>query len=93
MTRSRPIFHIPHDGSTDTEDASPRMTGSPEHTNEELSVEGSWSDNESDDTWHSEKAKDDIRKYHALSELLTTEIGYLLDLTALVTVSSPFLNC
>lgn len=86
MIRSRPIFHIPHDIPTDTEDASPRMTESPEHMNEEMSGEGSWSDNDSDDTWHSEKAKDDIRKYHALKELLATEVGYLLDLRALVTV-------
>ncbi|RDB22756.1 hypothetical protein Hypma_010025 [Hypsizygus marmoreus] len=81
----KPIFHIPLEICTDTDDASPRLTESPERMNDD-SVEGSSTDNDSDDTWHSEKAKDDIRKYHALRELLETEVGYLLDLRALVTV-------
>ncbi|KAJ6628785.1 hypothetical protein B0H10DRAFT_2209236 [Mycena sp. CBHHK59/15] len=38
---------------------------------------------EPDDTWDTEKAKDDVRKYHALMELLTTEVRYLADLRAL----------
>jgi hypothetical protein len=46
-----------------------------------------WSDNDSDDIFLSEKLKDNIRKYYALKELLATEVGYLLDLRALVTVS------
>ncbi|GLB33963.1 putative rhoGEF domain containing protein [Lyophyllum shimeji] len=62
------------------------MTDSPERTTEDISAEGSWSDHESSDSRHSEKARDDIRKYHALKELLDTEVGYLLDLRALVTV-------
>lgn len=33
-------------------------------------------------------AKDDIRKCHALLELLSTEVGYFLDLKILVTVRS-----
>jgi hypothetical protein len=36
-----------------------------------------------------EKAKDDVRKYHALMELLTTEVSYLADLRALFSVSTP----
>jgi hypothetical protein len=32
-------------------------------------------------------SKDDVRKCHALLELLSTEVGYLLDLKVLVTVS------
>jgi len=32
--------------------------------------------------------KDDIRRYHALMELLSTEVGYLMDLRALVNVSN-----
>ncbi|KAG5648921.1 hypothetical protein DXG03_000270 [Asterophora parasitica] len=95
MPRSSALFHIPSDAYTDTED-SPRMTESPERMNEDGSAEGSWSDHDSDDSRHSEKAKDDIRKYHALKELLDTEVGYLLDLRALVTVYLrilPTLTC
>ncbi|KAG6911240.1 hypothetical protein DXG01_003107 [Tephrocybe rancida] len=83
LSRSKPIFHIPND--TDTED-SPRLTDSPERIHEDLSLEGSWSDHESEDNKPSEKSKDNIRKFHALKELLDTEVGYLLDLRALVTV-------
>ncbi|KAF9464392.1 hypothetical protein BDZ94DRAFT_1321048 [Collybia nuda] len=84
--RSRPIFHIANEVNTDTDDASPRVSGGPERMNEDMSAEGSWSDNDSDDTWNLEKTRDDIRKYYALRELLTTEMGYLLDLRALVSV-------
>ncbi|KAF5388013.1 hypothetical protein D9615_000544 [Tricholomella constricta] len=86
MHRPRPLFHISNDACTDTEDSSPRMTESPERINGGASAEGSWSDHDSEDSRYSEKAKDDIRKYHALKELLDTEVGYLLDLRALVTV-------
>ncbi|KAG6821574.1 hypothetical protein H0H93_000083 [Arthromyces matolae] len=86
LSRSKPLFHIPNDAGTDTEDW-PRVTSSPEHFNEDLSVEGNWSEHESEeDSRQMEKSKDDIRKYHALKELLDTEVGYLLDLRALVTV-------
>lgn len=44
---------------------------------------------EPDDAWDVEKAKDDVRKYHALMELLTTEVSYLADLRALFSVSAP----
>ncbi|KAF8076556.1 hypothetical protein FPV67DRAFT_1407681 [Lyophyllum atratum] len=86
LSRSKPLFHIPNDACTDPEDSIPCMTDSPERMNEDASVEGSWSDNDSDESRNFEKAKDDIRKYHALKELLDTEVGYLLDLRALVTV-------
>ena len=49
-------------------------------------MDGSWGENDSDDIFQSEKVKDNIRKYYALKELLATEVGYLLDLRALVTV-------
>ncbi|KAJ7180268.1 hypothetical protein C8R43DRAFT_972444 [Mycena crocata] len=39
-----------------------------------------------DDAWDTEKAKDDVRKYHALMELLTTEVTYLADLRALFSI-------
>lgn len=33
-----------------------------------------------------EKIKDDVRKYHALMELLSTEVSYMQDLRVLVSV-------
>ncbi|KAJ6539508.1 hypothetical protein B0H19DRAFT_362823 [Mycena capillaripes] len=39
-----------------------------------------------DGAWDAEKAKDDVRKYHALMELLTTEVSYLADLRALFSI-------
>ncbi|KAI5830560.1 hypothetical protein K523DRAFT_20646 [Schizophyllum commune Tattone D] len=36
--------------------------------------------------WRAERLKEDTRKYHALMELLTTEVGYVLDMRALVTI-------
>ncbi|KAJ7684014.1 hypothetical protein B0H17DRAFT_1073262 [Mycena rosella] len=41
---------------------------------------------EPDDAWDREKEKDDVRKYHALMELLTTEVSYLADLRALFSI-------
>ncbi|KAJ7178981.1 hypothetical protein C8R46DRAFT_1345431 [Mycena filopes] len=41
---------------------------------------------EPEDAWDLEKSKDDVRKYHALMELLTTEASYLLDLRALYSI-------
>ncbi|KAK7061919.1 DH domain-containing protein [Favolaschia claudopus] len=41
---------------------------------------------ESDDAGAMAKAKDDVRKYHALMELLSTEVSYLADLRALFTI-------
>ncbi|KAJ7682630.1 hypothetical protein DFH06DRAFT_1161694 [Mycena polygramma] len=38
------------------------------------------------DAWDEEKAKDDVRKYHALMELLATEASYLADLRALFSI-------
>lgn len=49
--------------------------------------EGSWSDHSVDQFWGTpEKSRDALRKFHALKELLATEVGYLKDLKALVTV-------
>jgi hypothetical protein len=47
----------------------------------------SWSDHSVDHFWGTpEKSRDALRKFHALKELLATEVGYLKDLKALVTV-------
>jgi len=53
---------------------------------DELSPEGSWSDHSIEDIWETERHKDALRRFHALKELLATEIGYFVDLKALVTV-------
>lgn len=88
--RARPIFHISNEGYTDNEDNGSLTTETRERSHEETSAEGGSSDHSLDVRWHSEKSKDNIRKYHALMELLTTEVGYLIDLRALVTVSLFF---
>ena len=55
---------------------------------EVTSPEGSWSDHSVNHFWGTpEKTRDVLRKYHALKELFATEIGYLKDLRALVTVT------
>ncbi|KAK0230944.1 hypothetical protein IW262DRAFT_1445230 [Armillaria fumosa] len=36
--------------------------------------------------WQTENLKDQVRKYHVLSELLSTEVRYLMDLRVLVTI-------
>ena len=55
---------------------------------EVTSPEGSWSDHSVEGFWDTpEKSRDALRKFHALKELLATEVGYLKDLRALVTVT------
>lgn len=55
---------------------------------EVTSPEGSWSDHSVDHFWgRPEKSRDALRNFHALKELLATEVGYLMDLRALVTVT------
>ena len=41
----------------------------------------------SEENSQTEKKRDDVRRYHALMELLTTEVGYLMDLREMVNVS------
>jgi len=55
---------------------------------EDPSPAGSWSDHSVEDLLDAERSKDVFRRYHALKELLATEVGYLADLKALVTVSN-----
>jgi len=79
-----PLFHIPRDPSPDSEPASsPSEPASPEPMSR---PECGLNHPDFDRACHIEKVKDDLRKYHALNELLSTEVGYLLDLKALVTV-------
>ncbi|KAG6880356.1 hypothetical protein C0992_007767 [Termitomyces sp. T32_za158] len=74
LSRSQPVLHNKHQSQL--------LIGNSERFPGD--VEGSWS--EPEDSRQSDKAKDNIRRYHALKELLDTEVGYLLDLRALVTV-------
>lgn len=74
--RLKPIFHL-HD-LTDDEN-SPTRSDSPN------SIDGG-SSVIMDDPYAAEKYKDDIRRYYALTELLSTERSYLNDLRALVVV-------
>jgi hypothetical protein len=78
------LFHMPQDGEDDIKltlddyDTNPPSgeESSSEAANHPLQVK--------DDLIGS---KDDVRKCHALLELLSTEVGYLFDLKVLVTVS------
>jgi hypothetical protein len=83
----KPLFHFTHQIGTDNEDSGHDHVENLERPNDETSVGGSSSGHSSDHHGCREKKKDNVRKYHALMELLTTEVGYLQDLRALVTVS------
>lgn len=49
--------------------------------------DASWShETTADDSWDAVRRKDEMRRCHALKELLATEFGYLQDLRSLVTV-------
>jgi len=86
---TKPIFHIAtlveneDDDFVDKEYAS--SPGEP-------IPEGSCSDHSMEGRWETERYKDALRRFHALKELLATEVGYLLDLKALVTVRSAFVS-
>lgn len=76
-SRPHPVFDIAHEVSSDTED-----NGVGE---EEEAPEAGSSDQEHT-PWQTENLKDQVRKYHVLSELLSTEVRYLMDLRVLVTI-------
>lgn len=82
VPRSKSIFHL---SGTDNEEE----TGQPSLGFDE-SPDGSWSDHSPFHAWEKETNKDALRKFHALKELLTTEIGYLMDLKAFVMVKTWF---
>jgi hypothetical protein len=82
----RARFHIPLDGGSEEENDLDRVH---EYTLESTRSDGetgSTTDHSSEENWSKETKKDDARRYHALMELLTTEMGYLRDLRSLVTV-------
>ena len=78
------LFHL---SVTDNEDDSSPYDKDISCLAEVPSPEGSWSDHSLDDIWGTERNRDALRKFHALKELLATEVGYLKDLKALVTVT------
>lgn len=78
VPRSKSIFHL---SGTDNEEE----VGQPSLGFNE-SPDGSWSDHSPFDAWEKETNKDALRKFHALKELLTTEVGYLMDLKAFVMI-------
>ncbi|KAG2369598.1 hypothetical protein BDR07DRAFT_1476712 [Suillus spraguei] len=85
--RKKPLFHMPEDGS-DKEDDTRLKKLSDHHKNtpegEESSLEAADHPLQAKDDLIG--SKDDVRKCHALLELLSTEVGYLFDLKVLVTV-------
>ncbi|KAF8663392.1 hypothetical protein AX16_000965 [Volvariella volvacea WC 439] len=81
IKRTKAIFHISTD-TTDIEDNAHHPTDSPQDGG---SVEEDSGDI-TDDQLNAERYKDDVRKYHALMELLMTELGYLRDLRILVSL-------
>ncbi|KAG0709788.1 hypothetical protein DFH29DRAFT_793279 [Suillus ampliporus] len=85
--RTKPLFHLAQDNSDKEDDDKPkRLNG---YRNDP--PEGEESSSEAANHPLQAKAdlignKDNVRKCHALSELLSTEVGYLFDLKVLVTV-------
>jgi hypothetical protein len=83
---SKPIFHLLESGSDDEENGScTSLTASPKEMSLEQRMKAPGA---SENGWLKAKKQDDIRRYHALAELLTTEEGYLMDLRELVNVST-----
>ncbi|KII94879.1 hypothetical protein PLICRDRAFT_47885 [Plicaturopsis crispa FD-325 SS-3] len=84
-THSQRLFHLPSDASDREDDASPSALKE-ELTDYPFSaghVDGSVAYSE-EEKWARGKRKNDTKKHHALLELLATEVGYLIDLRALV---------
>ncbi|KAG1755533.1 hypothetical protein EDB19DRAFT_1625685 [Suillus lakei] len=85
--RKKSLFHMPQDGSDKEDDGKlEKLNGY--HKN---APEGEESNSEAANHLLQAKDdltgnKDDVRKCHALLELLSTEVGYLFDLKVLVTV-------
>lgn len=77
--RLHPVFDIAHQVSSDLED-----NGFGEEV-EETSPEANSSDQQYG-LWQTENQKDQVRKYYVLTELLSTEVRYLMDLRVLVTI-------
>ncbi|KAG1833421.1 hypothetical protein EV424DRAFT_1365283 [Suillus variegatus] len=84
--QKKPLFHMPQDDSDKEDDGKlKKLNGHHKNPAEESSSEAADHplQGKDDDLVGS---KDDVRKCHALLELLSTEVGYLFDLKVLVTV-------
>ncbi|KAH7931233.1 Dbl homology domain-containing protein [Leucogyrophana mollusca] len=99
VSQTRPLFHIVPDGS-DKEDDGPvqeeAVTRDHHHDCADLSRITATDELCSLDDRGSSENRDKARKYHALMELLSTEMGYLFDLKILVVVYLrllPLLTC
>ncbi|KAJ3545389.1 hypothetical protein NMY22_g2471 [Coprinellus aureogranulatus] len=85
--RPKAIFHISNPTSDNEDEGAFHSAESrPRSINGENSPDGDWSNGIAEDVWGQAKSKDSCRKFHALKELLSTEMGYLADLKAFVTV-------
>ncbi|KAF8640029.1 hypothetical protein AX17_001271 [Amanita inopinata Kibby_2008] len=82
--RRRAKFHIPRDLSVENDDCAVLADGR-EHTDHESNLDGHHSNNDTN-RYDGTRSKDTIRRFHALKELLMTEVGYLMDLKAFVVV-------
>ncbi|KIK67961.1 hypothetical protein GYMLUDRAFT_238141 [Collybiopsis luxurians FD-317 M1] len=75
FTRPRPFYEIAHQIAMDCDDTTGQRTAS-----------ASTIKPPEDKKMAQEKSKDDTRRYHALQELLSTEVSYLEDLKVLVLI-------
>ncbi|KAF7981668.1 hypothetical protein HWV62_32794 [Athelia sp. TMB] len=85
------IFHVPE--GSDREDDDPTWAESPQDY--ETADEAPEADEESKEIFK-DNLKDNLRRYHALTELLTTEMGYVRDLRELINGyirQLPMLSC
>lgn len=76
--------------SLDSDDGEEIWFDSPEEPEAAVLEDGGRDESRSADEWLKDKSKDNIRRYHVLMELLSTELGYLMDLRELVNVSVSF---
>ena len=76
--------------SLDPDDGEGIWFHSPDEPEAAVLGDGGRDENRSADEWSKNKYKDNIRRYHVLMELLSTEMGYLMDLRELVNVSVAF---
>ncbi|KAG1815563.1 uncharacterized protein BJ212DRAFT_1357253 [Suillus subaureus] len=85
--RKKPLFHMPQDGSDKEDDAKlKKLIDYRKNPPEEEDSSSEAADHPLQAKDDLVGSKDDVRKCHALLELLSTEVGYLFDLKVLVTV-------
>lgn len=87
-TRRPPMFHIPS-YVTDDDLPGPHSDDGGRGDDDDGEDDSTSPHDSEEDRLARDAEKARVRKYHALMELLDTELGYLQDLRTLVTVSSP----